>query len=327
MRVLHGARTVVIAYLLPALVSVMCGWTLIWVAVWVGGVVAVLGFVAGLLDGSSIGMGVVPANPGSLGLAAAPVGAVVGGAAGFMDVFEHVIGWHAIATSLTTGVVVAIGITVIATLCEPVVMRLHGYRRVTDSEARYLDDLVCDVRDGMDITILQTILVSDNVIPGALGYSRHLVLTTGALSLGTRPCSALIAHELGHFKHRDALVDRFVWALGFPVAVLIGLRVAITANGTGRFRIITALLLWPAMVLSRWVIGPVLAWRSWRCEYRADACAVDAGYARALIRLLQDVQAFEHRPSGWVSRPTPSAQLRIAAIEQHLMMVSECETA
>ncbi|MFI5287856.1 MAG: hypothetical protein ACHQ4F_16285 [Candidatus Dormibacteria bacterium] len=66
---------------------------------------------------------------------------------------------------------------------------------------------------------------------------------------------------------------------GTPINRTTGLA-GVVANELGWF------FLWPALVLTRFVIQPMVADRSRRCEFEADAAAKRAGYGASLTEAL-----------------------------------------
>ena len=78
-------------------------------------------------------------------------------------------------------------------------------------------------------------------------------------------------------------------------------------------------LLWPALVLVRWVIAPVMVTRGRRLEFEADAAAIAAGYGPALARALTKMGNFETARTGWeaaIMRSHPPIEFRLEAIEE-----------
>jgi Zn-dependent protease with chaperone function len=299
------------------MVAVLCGWTLVWVALWGAALYAVAGFFSGLLTGSSVGMGIAPSSPASVGLIAAPLDAVLGAVAGFIYVYTHVTDARSIGSTIRAGVLIALGITVIATVGEPWTMQLRGYRRLADREIDHVEYLLDGVCTSMRLRSLPRILVSDNVIPDAWVYARHVILTTGALSLPTGQLSAFIAHELACYRRRDGLIDRFIWALAFPVVVLVNVRTLLVGERSVGFRLVTALLLWPAMFISRFLIAPCDMRRTWACEFAADARVADAGYGQGMIQLLHNLRVFDPAQTG-AGRSRPPVELRIEALQRRM---------
>lgn len=76
-------------------------------------------------------------------------------------------------------------------------------------------------------------------------------------------------------------------------------------------------VLWPFLLLARWVIEPVVALESRTDEYEADAAAAEAGYGAGLLAVLEEEQVFEGARTGWqaiLTRTHPPTEYRIEAL-------------
>lgn len=132
-----------------------------------------------------------------------------------------------------------------------------------------------------------------------------------------------------------------VWAAAFPVALIYNLGAALAGkphngdqghgqNGSGGgvggsrssgrtlLGLIGWFIAWPAWVITRLILVPLVASRQRGYEYQADAAAAEIGYATALSSALRKMGAFEGGRSGWeqaMSATHPPTQLRLEALQ------------
>jgi Zn-dependent protease with chaperone function len=318
-----GVRPMVEQFPLPPLVSLLCGWTFVWIALWMAAIGAFIGFVMGLLGGSFAGLPLAPANPPSFGIVSAMAGAVIGAVVLFLSLYVigGISGWLSCLVSVATGAVIALLITSIATASEPWSMQMRGYRRLSDRERAHVGPIIDDVCQAMRLTERPTFLISDHVVPAAWAHSHHVVVTSGALELDGGQLGAMIAHEVAHYRASDATYGRFVWACALPVAILTNVQSFVNKRGGQGFGLIIGIVLWPAVVLLHFAIAPAMSSWSRGCEYRADAIAAQAGYGPGLIKLLDDLKIFEPGRTGWSSvmnATHPPMELRVEAIQRRM---------
>jgi len=149
---------------------------------------------------------------------------------------------------------------------------------------------------------------------------------------------AVLAHELGHFKHRHVLkrmVMMFVMSLlGFAllgwlsrqVGFYLGLGVAPNIGTSAPNDALALLLLMLALPPFMFFVAPVFAALSRRDEYQADAyaCAQASGQdlAQALIKLYKDNSATLTPDPVYVRfhYSHPPASERLAAMATHMRL-------
>ena len=315
-------------------VGLVLGWTGVWLAFW--------GAMAGAFIGLLVGFGVanksIPIfSSFGVGQAVTVVGVVtgviVGTAGGFLIVLDYLILRHPIPLvgSLVSGAIIAAILVVFSAAFERLGLRMRGYRRLSRDEARRLAPLVKDVAEAMNLPALPRFAMDDQFNPNAWTQMRTMVLTTGLLQgLDDGELRAVLAHELAHWRNGDSVGLHCVWAAAWPVAILYNLGTVISGNKpttrpvisgsveSGIRWIIGALISWPAWIMTKLIIAPLVAASQRRYEYGADAVAFELGYGAQLSSALRKIGAFEAGRTGWEAAMTathPPLQLRLEALQ------------
>jgi Zn-dependent protease with chaperone function len=292
-------------------VALACGWSSLWFFVWSVGFWSLVGF--------WIGFG--------LAVFLLPLLTILASTLGFaaFGLFYACLGTIAMAMSsifsMWVGRAFARVVTRRMIRHEPLLMKLRGYRVLSDRERNRVAQIIEDVSAALEVTALPIFLVHDSRAPGAWTHSRHVVFTKRSLDSDERHFAALLAHELHHFRSRDPVHATFVWACALPVAFFAGLQRLVRMRGGKFLGMVVALMFWPAMILLRFVIAPVCGEDNRRREYAADAAATDAGYGDSLIELLDSVRALEPGRTNWdsvMAATHPPIELRIQEIERRL---------
>lgn len=317
------------------LVALVFGWTGMWLALWGAAIGVLVGVLValGVVDTTALGRDVSNLGGGQAVTILSILGGVFFGAiGGFLEVLRYVLAstpWEAIV-AIISGAIVATLITVAMATFERLGLRIRGYRRLSRDEVRRVAPVVREVAEAMELHGLPRFAMTDNVIPNAWTHMRTVVITSGLLqTLDDAELSAVLAHELQHWRSGDAVGLHVVWAAAWPIAVTynIGMLIAGQRQGMGvgppgRFRGIMVLIgwviAWPAWVILRLVIAPTVAVSQRRYEYNADAAAGSLGYASAMISALRKMGAFEGGRTGWEQAMTathPPTELRIEALQ------------
>ncbi|MBE9610681.1 M48 family metallopeptidase [Chitinilyticum piscinae] len=162
-----------------------------------------------------------------------------------------------------------------------------------------------------------------------LGSAKRIVFFDTLLKhLDADEMEAVLAHELGHFKHRHIL-QRLVWTFAMMLGLLwlLGLlsRESWFYEGLGVSTPSTAaalLLFFLVLPVFTFLFGPLGSFLSRRHEYQADAYAAQqtsaAMLVSALVKLYRD-NAATLTPDRWHSMfydSHPPAALRIAALQR-----------
>lgn len=311
-------------------VGLITGWTGIWITLWGAAIGLVLGalIAGGYASGLGEGLGVGQAS-GILGTIG---GGVIGTIAGFLAVLRFVLERPLqLVLSIVSGAVLGVVILIVSAAFERLGLRLRGYRRLSRQEVRRVAPLVKDVADAMQLSALPRFAMADILVPNAWTHMRTVVITTGLLQTLSDPeLRAVLAHELEHWRSGDAVGLHFVWAAAWPIALNynIGMVLAgkhLSGGGksqTGPFKgliwLIGWIVAWPAWVIIKLIITPVVAASQRRYEYAADAAAAKIGFASDLSSALRKMSAFEGGRSGWeqaMAATHPPTELRLEALQ------------
>jgi len=322
-----------------AILGLLFGWSGIWLALWA----AALGALAGPL----LVLGILPGYIGALfHIAGGEVvsvftlgsGVAFGIAYGFLATVMVLFVYHLIQTVVAMGVGVAFaaGIVLFTAAFERLSLRMRGYRRLSQDEARRIASLVKRVADEMGLPALPRFAMADIPgLPNAWTHMRTVVLTSGLLQmLDDEELEAILAHELHHWRAGDSVGLHVVWACSWPIAMILNLGVRMSQRAApwmaaaspestatrarGFLSFLGWALAWPAWMITRFVMIPATAASQRRYEYQADHAAAAIGLARQLISALTKISAFEGGRTGWeasMARTHPPTALRIEALQ------------
>jgi Zn-dependent protease with chaperone function len=319
---------------------------------WTGMLVVPWGAAVGSLVGTLVGLGIATgwaAGHHLFSLGPGQAASIVGVAAGFclglvggiLLAFDLVLTAHLVAglVSIMCGAGFSIITVVVVAMFERAALRIRGYRRLSRLEVRRVAPLVKKVADAMDLDGLPRFAMSDGPLPNAWTHMRTIVLTTGLLQmLDDAELTAVLAHELHHWRSGDAVGLRLVWAAALPIALLLDVgswiaggngaaqrkRDAVPPQGTTRLRpgvlaIVGWVIAWAPWVITRFILAPVSAATQRRYEYEADAAASAIGLATSLSSALGKLGAFEAGRAGWeraMVATHPATELRLEALER-----------
>lgn len=321
-------------------VGLVTGWTGVWLAFWAA--------VLGLILGAFVALGVAGDGSGGIFLfhigagqavtvASVVVGGFLGAAGGLLVVPKLIFIDHPLTAlvSIASGAVITAIIVIVSAIYERPLLRFRGYRRLSRDEVRRVAPLVKSVADAMDLDALPRFGMSDVLVPNAWTHMRTIILTKGLLlTLDDTELAAVLAHELQHWQSGDAVGGHIVWAAAWPVALLYNLGSALAGTNHGGDeqphasssrsapRTVLALIgwfiAWPAWVITRLILVPLMASTQRGYEYDADAAAARIGMAPALSSALKKMSAFEGGRSGWeqaMSATHPPTELRLEALQ------------
>jgi Zn-dependent protease with chaperone function len=336
--------------------ALLTAWTGLLVALWIGAVSAIGSIVVTAFGISVSGhlAGVASFTSRTSG-GIVFLSALIAGAIGFWTAFTTVYasswlgGLSVAAAALFVGIVLGLVFGLLGTILEPTLLTWRGYRRPSEREwNRYLSAAMQTVVDNMELRSTPDLRIMDVAIPNAWAYSRTIVLTKGLIEgLDPGEFAGVLAHEMTHWRRGDGLAMRMVWCFAWPVAVcysvgmfLSGARFgpaaagasagsgaqqqhvdarAVTRGATSFLSFLGWMLLWPAWLLTKFVVVPASAADSRRIESEADAGAAIAGLEGGLVRALDKLQAFEQARNAWdaaLVATHPPIELRIEALEE-----------
>jgi Zn-dependent protease with chaperone function len=309
-------------------IALIAGWTGIWIALWGAAIGLVFGALAAAGYTSSFGSIGIGQAASAVGI---PVGAILGAVGGFVWVVRFLIIDHpiqaviSVASGAVLGVIIVVGIAAL----ERLSLRMRGYRRLSRAEVRRVAPLVKQAADAMNLTALPRFAMDDQVVLNAWTHMRTVVLTKGLLTLEDAELRAVIAHELEHWRAGDSVGLRFVWAAAWPVALTYNLGMLMagkTQQGNqprrgvvlGFLALLGWVIAWPAAVMIKFLIVPVVSSSQRRYEYGADAAAARIGYSGSLSSALRQMAVWESGRTGWeqaMAATHPPTELRLEALE------------
>ena len=322
--------------------ALVFSWTGMWAVPW--GVA--FGTVIGMLAGGGISIGWA-AEHHLFAFGAGQAVSLVGIAAGFFLglVVGCLLALGPLAThplagliSMTCGALLSLVVVVLAAAFERTALRIRGYRRLSRQEVRRVAPLVKGAADAMELDGLPRFSMLDGPIPNAWTHMRTIVLTTGLLQmLDDAELTAVLAHELHHWRSGDAVGLRVMWAAALPIALLLDVG-SLIAGGNGAaprsrdaatsqeatrpragvFAFVGWAIAWAPWVITKFILAPVSAATQRRYEYEADAAAGAIGLSSALSTALRKIGAFEGGRAGWeraMVATHPATELRLEALE------------
>ncbi len=337
-------------------VALLAAWFNLPLAVFLTAVGAVFGAVGGLVSGTFAGAGVLrqlntvfawilplPVSMDDLlPTAAVQIGGVIGallGAAngGATMAFHALVSpwlmlWEAdpvwpfalAVGQVVTAVAVASAYVAYCGAAEPARLRVSGARRPSRREAELLEPVVARAAARMGLERPPKLLMDDSREPNAYAGIRHIVVNRGlldALDHDAEAVAGVIAHEVAHYKHGDAVSLAWNRGIAWPVFLVHELahRAQASAVYWSFLLALVRVLLWSVTVTIRLLVMPVNA-RHWRrAELRADAEARAAGYGPGLYTALARLgEGFDGAHSGWdaaVLATHPPTELRLEHLE------------
>jgi Zn-dependent protease with chaperone function len=315
--------------------AVIGSWSATFVTVWAG--------MVGLVAGALLGLGVVAnhssthhllnTTPGQAITVAGVAGsAITTSGAAMGAVYADLVFRDptALAITIAGGLAISAFLVLAMVPLEADLLKLRGCRRLSNDEARTLAPAVQTAGDAMGLTSMPRFVIMTSArTPNAWAEMQHVVVTTELLALLTpEELAAVIAHELHHWQQGDAVGQRLVWAAGLPVAILLNIGYKLSGWSPDHpegphfprnfFQFLGWLLVWPAWVIGKLIIGPLSARDTREHEYEADAAAKAIGLGDALISALGKIAQLEEARSGWeacVMASHPPTKLRIEALQ------------
>jgi heat shock protein HtpX len=196
------------------------------------------------------------------------------------------------------------------------VLRMYGARVVTREQAPELYDMVDGLRRRAGLP-MPTVAVAPHAQPNAFATGRdpaHAVVcvTQGLLQAVDRDeLEGVLAHELGHVKNRDMLLQTFTATLAGAISYLAQMEMWSLFLGGGRDRDrspVAALLM---LVVAPLAAGLVQMAISRQREYKADAVGAEiCGRPLALASALEKLDACSRRiPMQVAPAAAPLAQV------------------
>ncbi|MGW9635892.1 M48 family metalloprotease [Nocardiopsis alba] len=204
-------------------------------------------------------------------------------------------------------------------------LRVTGARRPSRREAEFLEPIIARAAARMGLDRRPRLLMDDDREPNAYAGIHHIIVNRGlleALRYDTEAISGVIAHEVAHYKHGDALGLAWNRGIAWPLYLLYELAHRWQASAV-YWTVLLALvrvLLWSVIFTIRFLIMPLNS-RHWRrSELRADAEAREAGYGPGLYTALTILgKNFDGARNGWdqsILATHPATELRLELLEE-----------
>jgi Zn-dependent protease with chaperone function len=329
--------------------ALAAAWTGVIVALWVGafigiGSIIVTAFGVAVSGHAAGALAFTSNTSGGLIFLSAFVAGAVGFGTGFAATYASSLlgGISLVAAALFVGIVVGFIIALVWLCMEQRVLQWRGYREPSRREwDQYLTNPLQTVIDNMGLHAVPLLLIMDTPIPQAWTYTRTIVLSKGMLEgLDAGELTGVLAHEMMHWRQGDGLALRMVAYFAWPVAICYSVGMFLsgrsgasesgasatphssgqsTTKGAVNFLTFFAwMLLWPAWLLTKFVVVPMTAGESRKIEYQADAGAAEAGLGGGLQRALERISAFEIPKNAWdaaLMSTHPPTELRIESLE------------
>ncbi len=311
-----------------AAVTLVCAWSGVWLAVWLLVADALTGALLSAI-GSSISAALVGSSGTSPGGAALSVagGALRGAAAGLVSSLVSLVVDEPLQflAALCGGLLVSLALLAACVALEPWLLRLRGFRRMSRREAARVMPLLEAEAADLGVASLPLVLMADGDDLRVRAYARHLVVGRSLLSdeIGDGPASdaaldAVLCHGLHHWAAGDGVGDLLVRCCGLPLLILYNAGYRLAQKGNGLIALVGWVVLWPAWLLVRLVIRPIVAVTSRHQEYAADAAVAASGRGGALHGALSLFGELEPGQSGWdrvIAGTHPPLELRLEALE------------
>lgn len=171
------------------------------------------------------------------------------------------------------------------------------------------------------LTHVPALLVDQGKVAGAWTHLGTIVVTRGLLDFDDAQITGVLAHELEHWRRGDVVGMRLVWACAFPLAIGANLMARAKASIWSPAIIYAAFLLlacWPAELIVRFLLAPVIFQAGRAQEYGADAAAAHS-FRNGLYAALDEMMDFESARTGWEAIATashPPIELRLEKLER-----------
>jgi heat shock protein HtpX len=202
------------------------------------------------------------------------------------------------------------------------VLRMYGAQRVTAQQAPELYAMVDRLRTRAGLP-MPTVAVAPHAQPNAFATGRNprhavVCVTQGLLQVIDGPeLEGVIAHELGHIRNRDMLLQTFTATLAGAIGYLAQMEMWSLFLGGGRDRDRNPLAGLLMMVVAPLAAGLVQMAISRQREFKADAAGAEiSGHPLALASALRKLDAYAHRvPMDVAPAAAPLAQVNpLAAV-------------
>ena len=311
-----------------AAVALVCAWSGVWLAVWLLVADALSGALLSAI-GSSISSALVGSNGSSPGGAALSVagGALRGAGAGLVSSLVSLVVNEPLQFlgALCGGLLASLALLMACVGLEPWLLRLRGFRRMSRREASRVMPLLEVGAADLGLVSLPIVLMADGDDLRVRVCARHVVIGRSLLGdeiedgpAGDAVLDAVLCHGLQHWAVGDGVGDLLVRCCGLPLVLLYNAGYRLTQQGNGLIALVGWVVLWPAWLLVRLIIRPIVAVASRDQEFATDAAVAATGRGEALHGALSLLGELEPGQSGWdrvIAGTHPPLELRLEALE------------
>ena len=207
------------------------------------------------------------------------------------------------------GIVTGIVATLIEVTIEPKLLKLKNYREPSNRETNIIVPAFEGALEDLGITRKPAILIVDSQLPNAKTYAKTIVISSSIVNNFEKgELKAVLSHELWHWQQGDGIgYSLFRWCSWELVLLYNIAKLGRTDKDTqgvkpkkGLFGLFfTIFFLWSAVLLTNYVVMPLIAKESREHEYEADLAASTIGLGNYLAEALTRLGAFEMAKSGW----------------------------
>jgi Zn-dependent protease with chaperone function len=203
-------------------------------------------------------------------------------------------------------------------------LRTAGAREPSRRERELLAPLLLESSQRLRLGSYPKILIQDAKEPHAYCGARHIVVNTGLLDefdYDPEPLSAVLCHQLAHWRNADAVSGFFVRGMILPYYLLYAaVKLAMSTFRHALVRLVLWLVSWPLLLSVRLVFMPLQAKGRRSAEFAADQAAVAAGHRQGLRRVLSRLQTtFDGARNGWdasICATHPATEHRLERTEE-----------
>jgi Zn-dependent protease with chaperone function len=262
-----------------------------------------------------------------VGIFAGALGGGLGGLAlpwvqGYLD--DPITTILVLVLNVVFALVVGVLYTIYAVIFEPFRLNVAGARRLSRREADFLVPLLHECAARLDLPNVPKLLMDDAQGANALAYTRHIVLQQGFLTAfdhDREAVSAVLSHELTHWRNADGVARLMVQGAALPVYLAYSaVSWVLRTFDNLIIRFFTLLVSWPVIVAVRYFIVPLQSSSARAAEYRADRGAVRAGHLRGIRLVLEEFKGtFDGSRRGWdqtICASHPPVEHRLERLEE-----------
>lgn len=175
---------------------------------------------------------------------------------------------------------------------DAIVLRTSGAQPISDPRLAWLEDDVAELAAKADMPMPRVYIVPNERSPNAFATGRTpergvVAVTAGLLqALDRRQIKGVLAHELGHIKHRDTLINAVAATMGAAISMLGRMAFWFGGNRENNNPVIGLLMMLLAPLAAMLIQMSISRTREYAADARAAQLTGDPeGLAQALERI------------------------------------------